>query len=64
MHCILFVNLPPPKEPEAGSDATHQHTSAIDKGDHYVLNGVKNWITNGSTTNCDRGRYVIAPQKN
>lgn len=36
-------------EPEAGSDATHQHTSAVDKGDHYVLNGIKNWITNGST---------------
>lgn len=36
-------------EPEAGSDATHQKTSAIDKGDHYVLNGTKNWITNGGT---------------
>lgn len=36
-------------EPEAGSDATHQKTTAIDKGDHYVLNGVKNWITNGAT---------------
>ena len=36
-------------EPEAGSDATHQHTSAIDKGDHFILNGVKNWITNGSS---------------
>ena len=34
-------------EPEAGSDATSQRTSAIDKGDHYVLNGTKNWITNG-----------------
>lgn len=34
-------------EPEAGSDATHQNTTAIDKGDHYLLNGVKNWITNG-----------------
>lgn len=34
-------------EPEAGSDATHQRTTAVDKGDHYVLNGVKNWITNG-----------------
>ena len=32
-------------EPEAGSDATSQRTTAIDKGDHYVLNGVKNWIT-------------------
>lgn len=35
-------------EPEAGSDATSQRTTAIDKGDHYVLNGTKNWITNGS----------------
>ena len=34
-------------EPEAGSDATSQKTTAIDKGDHYLLNGVKNWITNG-----------------
>ena len=34
-------------EPEAGSDATSQRTTAIDKGDHYVLNGVKNWITSG-----------------
>src|SRR5690606_39031814 len=36
-------------EPEAGSDATSQHTIAEDKGDHYLLNGTKNWITNGST---------------
>lgn len=36
-------------EPEAGSDATSQKTSAIDKGDHYLVNGTKNWITNGST---------------
>lgn len=34
-------------EPEAGSDATSQKTTAIDKGDHYVLTGTKNWITNG-----------------
>jgi alkylation response protein AidB-like acyl-CoA dehydrogenase len=34
-------------EPEAGSDATSQHTTAKDKGDHYLLNGTKNWITNG-----------------
>lgn len=34
-------------EPEAGSDATSQKTTAIDKGDHYILNGTKNWITNG-----------------
>ncbi len=36
-------------EPEAGSDATHQRTIAKDMGDHYLLNGVKNWITNGHT---------------
>ena len=34
-------------EPEAGSDATKQRTTAIDQGDHYLLNGTKNWITNG-----------------
>ena len=34
-------------EPEAGSDATSQSTTAIDKGDHYIINGTKNWITNG-----------------
>jgi len=36
-------------EPEAGSDATSQRTTAVDKGDHYLLNGTKNWITNGNT---------------
>ena len=36
-------------EPEAGSDATSQRTIAEDKGDHYLLNGTKNWITNGGT---------------
>lgn len=36
-------------EPEAGSDATKQRTTAIEKDDHYVLNGTKNWITNGSS---------------
>ena len=36
-------------EPEAGSDATSQKTTAIDMGDHYLLNGTKNWITNGRT---------------
>ncbi|MFA5832990.1 MAG: acyl-CoA dehydrogenase [Bacteroidota bacterium] len=41
-------------EPEAGSDATNQHTTATRDGDHYVLNGIKNWITNG--VNAD---YVI-----
>ena len=36
-------------EPEAGSDATSQRTKAEDKGDHYILNGTKNWITNGNS---------------
>ena len=36
-------------EPEAGSDATSQRTTAIDQGDHYLLNGTKNWITNGGS---------------
>ncbi len=37
-------------EPEAGSDATSQSTTAVDMGDHYLLNGTKNWITNGGTS--------------
>lgn len=37
-------------EPEAGSDATSQRTTAVDKGDYYLLNGTKNWITNGKTS--------------
>jgi len=37
-------------EPEAGSDATKQRTTAVDKGDHYILNGTKNWITNGKSS--------------
>ncbi len=36
-------------EPEAGSDATKQRTTAIDKGDHYLMNGTKNWITNANS---------------
>lgn len=36
-------------EPEAGSDATSQQTTAFDQGDHYLLNGTKNWITNGNS---------------
>ena len=47
-------------EPEAGSDATSQQTTAIDKGDHYVLNGTKNWITNGSTASV----YLVIAQTN
>ncbi len=45
-------------EPEAGSDATSQHTTAEDKGDYYLLNGTKNWITNGSTANT----YLVIAQ--
>ena len=45
-------------EPEAGSDATSQRTSAIDKGDYYLLNGTKNWITNGSTAST----YLVIAQ--
>lgn len=41
-------------EPEAGSDATAQRTTAVEKEDHYLLNGTKNWITNGNTST-----YVI-----
>ncbi len=37
-------------EPEAGSDATSQRTTAIDNGDHYLVNGTKNWITNGGSS--------------
>ncbi|QEC77482.1 acyl-CoA dehydrogenase [Mucilaginibacter ginsenosidivorax] len=47
-------------EPEAGSDATSQHTTAIDMGDHYLLNGTKNWITNGSTAST----YLVMAQTN
>jgi len=45
-------------EPEAGSDATSQSTMAIDKGDHYLLNGTKNWITNGNTASV----YLVIAQ--
>jgi len=45
-------------EPEAGSDATSQRTTAEDKGDYYVLNGTKNWITNGSTAST----YLVIAQ--
>tara|TARA_R110000868_G_C10969416_1_gene769544 strand:- start:6046 stop:7188 length:1143 start_codon:yes stop_codon:yes gene_type:complete len=55
-------------EPEAGSDATSQKTSAIDKGDYYLINGTKNWITNGgradvylviAQTDKDKGSHGI-----
>ena len=45
-------------EPEAGSDATSQKTTAIDKGDHYILNGTKNWITNGNSAEV----YIVMAQ--
>jgi alkylation response protein AidB-like acyl-CoA dehydrogenase len=45
-------------EPEAGSDATAQKTTAIDQGDHFLLNGTKNWITNGKMA----GLYVVIAQ--
>ncbi|HEY1024503.1 MAG TPA: acyl-CoA dehydrogenase [Sphingobacteriaceae bacterium] len=45
-------------EPEAGSDATSQRTTAIDMGDHYLVNGTKNWITNGSTAST----YLVIAQ--
>jgi alkylation response protein AidB-like acyl-CoA dehydrogenase len=47
-------------EPEAGSDATSQRTTAIDNGDHYLLNGTKNWITNGSSASV----YLVMAQTN
>lgn len=55
-------------EPEAGSDATKQRTTAIDKGDYYLVNGTKNWITNGASastylliahTNIEKGHKGI-----
>ncbi len=45
-------------EPEAGSDATSQQTTAIDMGDHYLLNGTKNWITNGNSAST----YIVIAQ--
>lgn len=45
-------------EPEAGSDATSQKTTAEDKGDHYLVNGTKNWITNGNTASV----YLVIAQ--
>ena len=45
-------------EPEAGSDATSQKTTALDKGDHYIINGTKNWITNGNSASV----YIVIAQ--
>lgn len=47
-------------EPEAGSDATSQRTTAEEKEDHYLLNGVKNWITNGNSASV----YLVIAQTN
>lgn len=47
-------------EPEAGSDATSQRTTAEDKGDHYLVNGTKNWITNGASASV----YLVIAQTN
>ncbi len=45
-------------EPEAGSDATHQRTTAVDKGDYYLVNGTKNWITNANSAST----YIVMAQ--
>lgn len=47
-------------EPEAGSDATSQQTTAVDKGDYYLVNGTKNWITNGGNASV----YLVIAQTN
>ena len=54
----LFIGAFLLSEPEAGSDATSQRTTAEDKGDHYLLNGTKNWITNGGTASV----YLVMAQ--
>ena len=56
----VFVGAFCLSEPEAGSDATSQATTAIDKGDHYLLNGTKNWITNGGRADI----YIVIAQTN
>ena len=56
----LYIGAFMLSEPEAGSDATSQRTTAEDKGDHYLLNGTKNWITNGGTASV----YLVMAQTN
>ena len=56
----LFIGSFLLSEPDAGSDATAQKTTAIDMGDYYLLNGSKNWITNGSTASV----YMVIAQSN
>ena len=55
---VLYIGAFLLSEPEAGSDATSQRTIAEDKGDHYLLNGVKNWITNGNSASV----YLVMAQ--
>ncbi|PLX04873.1 MAG: acyl-CoA dehydrogenase [Marinilabiliales bacterium] len=47
-------------EPEAGSDASQQHTTAVDMGDHYIINGTKNWISNANSAST----YLVIAQTN
>ena len=54
----LYIGAFMLSEPEAGSDATSQRTTAEDKGDHYLLNGTKNWITNGGSASV----YLVIAQ--
>ncbi len=54
----LFIGAFLLSEPEAGSDATSQQTTAEDKGDHYLISGTKNWITNGSSASV----YLVIAQ--
>ncbi len=54
----LYIGAFMLSEPEAGSDATSQRTTADDKGDHYLLNGTKNWITNGGSASV----YLVMAQ--
>jgi alkylation response protein AidB-like acyl-CoA dehydrogenase len=54
----LFIGAFLLSEPEAGSDATSQRTTAEDKGDHYIINGIKNWITNGNSASV----YLVIAQ--
>ena len=54
----LYIGAFMLSEPEAGSDATSQRTTAEDKGDHYLLNGTKNWITNGGSASV----YLVMAQ--
>jgi alkylation response protein AidB-like acyl-CoA dehydrogenase len=56
----LYIGAFMLSEPEAGSDATSQRTTAEDKGDYYLLNGTKNWITNGGTASV----YLVMAQTN